>query len=168
MLCNVSSAAQLRQESCVDIRLSHELPQGFLKTRSGRWDKFGELRWSSWCLVMEIRPVEGERCAVTLESWWQVDISRDNSSIQKRIHAIRDVILSDRRRVSERIISELLWQNSLRFLHFLVAALPNSELLKLYVTDSTLSSSILKLIRWRDTELLSDQIMAVAIFWITC
>ena len=78
---------------------------------------------------MEIRPVEGERCAVTLESWRQVDISRDNSSIQKRIHAIRDVILSDRRRVSERIISELLWQNSLRFLDFLSAALPDSELL---------------------------------------
>ena len=116
---------------------------------------------------MEICPVEGERCAITLESWRQVDISRDNSTIQKRIHSIRDVILGDGRRVGERIISELLWQDSLGFLHFLVAALPNSELLKLYVTDSTLSSSILKLIRWRNTKLLSNQIMAVAIFRIT-
>ena len=116
---------------------------------------------------MEIRPVEGERRTVTLKSWRQVYISRDNTSIQKRIHAICDVILSDRRRVSEWIISKLLWQNSLRFLDFLSTSLSNAELLKLYVTDSALSSSILKLIRWRDTKLLSNQIMAVAIFRIT-
>ena len=53
-------------------------------------------------------PSEGEGRRVSFESRGQIDISGDDSSIKKREHTISNIVLSDGRRVSEGVISELL------------------------------------------------------------
>jgi hypothetical protein len=55
----------------------------------------------------------GKRCLSSLESWSQIDVPWDNTSIKETVHSILDVVLSDRRRVREGIVSEVLWQDAL-------------------------------------------------------
>ena len=86
----------------------------------------------NWCSI------ERERCTVTLKCGRQVDVSRDDTSIQERVHTVSDVVLSDRRWVGERVISEVLRQDSLRLEHLLVTALTNTDRYKLLVRDGTL------------------------------
>lgn len=59
--------------------------------------------------MMQLGSIERKWRTVSLKSWRQVDITRDNAPIEQREHAISDVILSDRRWVRKRVISELLW-----------------------------------------------------------
>lgn len=58
-------------------------------------------------LGVQISLGECEWCTATLESWRQVDISWDDTSIKEREHAILDVVLCDRRWISEGIVSEV-------------------------------------------------------------
>ena len=59
--------------------------------------------------MVQLGSIERKWRTVSLKSWRQVDITRDNATIEQREHAISDVILSDRRWVRKRVISELLW-----------------------------------------------------------
>ena len=58
---------------------------------------------------MDLGAVKREGSTTALESWGQVDITRDNTTIEKRVHAITDVVLGNRGRIREWVISELLW-----------------------------------------------------------
>ena len=59
--------------------------------------------------MVQLGSIERKWRTVSLKSWRQVDITRDNATIEQREHAISDVILSDRRWVRKWVISELLW-----------------------------------------------------------
>ena len=59
--------------------------------------------------MVQLGSIERKWRTVSLKSWRQVDITRDNATIEQREHAISDVILSDGRWVRKRVISELLW-----------------------------------------------------------
>ena len=74
---------------------------------------------------MDLRSVEGERCTASLESWSQIDVPRNDPTVEQRVHAITNVILGDGRRVRERVVPELLRQDALGLIDF--RALPLTD-----------------------------------------
>ena len=69
--------------------------------------------------------------AASFEGRRKVNISRDNSSIKKREHAVLDVVLSDGRWVCKRVVTELFGQDPFCFVGFACLSLADAELLKL-------------------------------------
>ena len=110
MLGDVCSTAHLRKEGSINVRLWHQLPHWLnLLGWTRRWNRLRKLRRSRWCLLVNRSSIKGKWRTVTFESWRKIDVARDNSSIKEWKHAIRDVIFSDRRWVSEWVIPKLFW-----------------------------------------------------------
>ena len=110
---------------------------------------------------MDLRSIERERRTITLKSRRKVDVSWDDAAIEERVHAVSNVVLGDRRRVSEWVIAEVLWQDSLCFEHFVLASLADSNFLKLDVCDCALTATIIELVGRQDAKLFPYQIVAV-------
>ena len=108
--------------------------------------------------------LEGKRRTISLESRRQIHISRNDSSVEQGEHTVGDVVLSDRRWISEGVVSELLWENAFRLVSLLAGTISNTKLLQLDVADASLTASILELIGWSQSKFCSDEIMTVNIF----
>ena len=110
---------------------------------------------------MDLRSIEREGRTITLKSRRQVDVSWDNATIEERVHAVSDVIFGDWRRVSEWVITEVLWQDSFCFENLVLASLADSNFLKLDVCDCALTATIIELVGRQDAKLFPYQIVAV-------
>ena len=110
---------------------------------------------------MDLRSIEREGRTITLKRGRQVDVSWDNATIEERVHAVSDVVFGDRRRVSEWVIAEVLWQDSLCFEHFVLASLADSNFLKLDVCDCALTAAIIELVGRQNAKLFPYQIVAM-------
>mgnify|MGYP000167893892 CR=1 FL=1 len=95
---------------------------------------------------MDFEPVEGERSSAAFEGRRQVDVPRDYTPIEQRVHAVSDIVLRDGRWVRERIISEVLWKDALGLIDHSILPLADAELLELYIADTTLASAIFELV----------------------
>ena len=113
-------------------------------------------------------PAKLERCSSALKSWCEIHISRDDSSVEQRIHAVLNVLLGDWRRLTEGIVTELFGQNALCLVSLFLAALANAELLKRNVAQSTLTSAIFDLIWWSQAELVPDHVMTNRVLRVSC
>ena len=103
----------------------------------------------------------------TFKSWSQINISWNDPSIEQTEHAIFDIVLRDRWRISEWVISEIFGKNPLSREHFVGSPCANSQFLKLDITDPSLGPPVLKLIwNWKQI-LISQELMASYVFWIT-
>ena len=79
-----------------------------------------------------------EGSGASFESWREVDVSWNDTSIEQTEHTIFDIIFSNWWWFSKRIIPEVLWQDTLGKKHLVWSSGPNSKLFKLYIADSTL------------------------------
>ena len=162
MFWNIGSTAQLRQKSGVyNVWRVHNLWYGLLQTWLRWGDSFWQLGRPHIRLSVNKSSIEREWGAVTLKSRRQINISGNYTSIEQRQHSISNIILCYRRRVSERIVSKLFRQNSLRLVCLLCVSLTNSKFLELNITNATLTPAILELVWWSQSELLPDQLMTV-------
>ena len=114
-------------------------------------DSFIELEWST----------------VSFEGRRQIDITRNDASIEQREHSISYVVLSDRWWVCEGVVSEVLRQDSLGSARLLLGSLSYAQLFKFHVADTTLTSAVFELVGLRQSELGSDQVVAIAVFRVT-
>jgi hypothetical protein len=71
------------------------------------------------CLREHLGPLEHEGCVSPLESGREIDVLRNNASIEQTEHTIRDVVLCDGGRVSEGVVPEILGEDALGMRHFL-------------------------------------------------
>ena len=108
--------------------------------------------------------LKGKGRTISLESRRQIHISRNDSSVEQGEHTVGDVILCDRRWISEGVVSELLRKNAFRLISLLAGTISNAKLLQLDVADTSLTASILELIGRSQTKFCSDEIMTVKIF----
>jgi hypothetical protein len=93
--------------------------------------------------------LEHEGSVSSFESRRKIHVSWNDTSIEQAKHTILDVILCNWRRVSKRIISKVLWKDSLRLCNFLLPDVTDSKSLQIRLADSSLRSSILYLVRLR-------------------
>ena len=91
----------------------HFLHLQVLQRSFGRCHFLLELRRLGRGLEMKRSFAETEGCAIALESWRQVHISRNDAPVEQRVHTVGDIVLSDRRWVGKWVIAELLGQNAL-------------------------------------------------------
>ena len=102
----------------------------------------------------------------SLKSWSQIHVSRDDSSIHETEHAITQVVLSDRWRLSERIVSEVLWQDPLGEENFVWASGADSQFFKFNIADATLRSTIFELVGLRQLILAPQEVMTSQVLWV--
>lgn len=90
-----------------------------------------------------------ERGAAALEGWRQIHVFGDDTTIEKAVHAILDIVLCNRWWVSEGVVSEILGQNALWLCCLVHLSRANAQFLKLDVADAALMTTILELVRGR-------------------
>ena len=105
---------------------------------------------------------------VPLESWGQIHISWDYTSVKERVHTISDIVLSDGRWVGKWVISVVLGQDSLGVACLPVIPLADSELLQIDVTYATLTPSIGSLVRFWESKFIPNHVVTKTILWVTC
>ena len=69
---------------------------------------------------------EREGCTASLEGRGQVHIARNDATVEQRKHAVLNVILSDGGRIGERVVSEVLRENSFGLVSFASLPLANA------------------------------------------
>lgn len=111
------------------------------------------------CLLEHFRSLKHKGGVSSLESRRQINIFRNDTPIQQTQHSIRYIIFCDGRWISEWIISEILWQDSLRMSHLFPLDLADTQSLKLVVTDCSLSSTVFDVIRLGQGILVSEKVM---------
>lgn len=82
----------------------------FLWILQGGWYNFVSQLWGLfYWLIVQSSLFIMERGIASFKSGRQIHVSRDNSSINETEHAITQVVFSDWWRLSERIVSKVLW-----------------------------------------------------------
>jgi len=128
---------------------------------------FLQLRWFLLRLLRDLSFIKREGSTASFESRAKVDISWDDSPVEQTVHAIGDIVFSNRRRVSKGVVSEMLGQNAFRLVNCAALTSTDAQLLQLDVTDATLVATIPELIRRGETELFSEESVTTRIFWVT-
>ena len=80
----------------------------------------------------------------SLESRCQVDVSRDDASIEETVHTVLDIVLGNWRRIGEWIVSEVLRQDALWLEDLVRPHGADSQFLQLNIADATLRAAVLE------------------------
>lgn len=80
----------------------------------------------------------------SLESRCQVDVSRDDASIEETVHTVLDIVLGNWWRIGEWIVSEVLRQDALWLEDFVRPHGADSQFLQLNIADATLRAAVLE------------------------
>ena len=97
----------------------------------------------------------GERRLSSLEGRSQIDVPGDDPSVEEAVHSVLDVVLSDGRRISEGIVSEVLGQDALRVENLVGSNLADAQVVQLDVGDATLSAPVLERVGLRQIVLVT-------------
>lgn len=83
----------------------------------------------------------------SFEGRCQIHISRNNAPGEKTQHPIANVILCNRWWICKGIVSEILWEDSLREEHFVGPSGANTKLFELNIANTALTAAVLEQIR---------------------
>ena len=134
-----------------------------------RWQNFmPQLWWFFKLLLPNGSSIMLERSRSPFKSWSQIYIFRNYTSGQQTVHAIFNIILSNRRWLSKWVVSVILWQNSFRLECFVSSSGTDTKFFKLNIADTTLSSTIFENVWLRKSIFIPKKHMPRHIFWISC
>jgi len=126
------------------------------------------LRWFFLSFLPEWLLLVLKWSVTSLKSRSEIDITWNDSSVQQTQHPILNIILSNRWWIRKRIISIVFRQNPLCKKDFIWPPCSNSKFFKFNVADATLGPAVFKKIRLRQLILISQLLMARAVFRISC